>query len=287
VKNSIIIAVKSKFFVLLFIGLGLTSACQNKFETTSSGIDYRFVSQNPKGQKPAIGDILSISLRYTNENDSVIFSGPFEVQLNEPAYRGAIDEALAMMKTGDSAVFKLYLVPFFKFSLKQEVPFSHKSNSKLVFYIKLNSILTKQEFEEKNSAYQSEKEKLENDLLEDYLQREGITAQPTKNGLYIMVEKEGKGDYPKPGQMVKVDYEGKLIDGRVFDSSYKRKEPFEFAFGNGTVIPGWDEALATMKPGGKVTVIIPSKMAYGSEGAKPVIPPFATLVFQIELLSIK
>ena len=92
---------------------------------------------------------------------------------------------------------------------------------------------------------------------------------------------------PTKGQIVVVHYTGTLDSGKKFDSSLDRAAPFEFPLGEKHVIPGWDEGVATMKPGGERLLVIPSSLAYGAEGFPGVIPPNATLHFTIKLLSIK
>ena len=89
------------------------------------------------------------------------------------------------------------------------------------------------------------------------------------------------------GKTVSVNYTGKLADGTKFDSSYDRNAPIEFPLGEGRVIPGWDEGISLLKVGGKATFIIPPHLAYGSKGAGGVIPPNATLIFEVELMDVK
>jgi len=117
------------------------------------------------------------------------------------------------------------------------------------------------------------------------------TTMTTSSGLKITDSKVGTGATPKPGQICVMHYTGWLYEGgakgKKFDSSVDRGQPFEFPIGQGRVIRGWDEGVATMKVGGKRTLIIPPELGYGARGAGGVIPPNATLIFDVELLDVK
>ena len=118
--------------------------------------------------------------------------------------------------------------------------------------------------------------------LEENKKKEGVTV--TASGLQYEVLKQGEGEFAKPEDTVKVEYAGTLVNGTEFDSTAKHGEPAEFQVGQ--VIKGWSEALQLMNVGSKLRLVIPSELAYGENGAAPMIEPNSVLVFEVELLSI-
>jgi peptidyl-prolyl cis-trans isomerase A (cyclophilin A) len=109
----------------------------------------------------------------------------------------------------------------------------------------------------------------------------------TDSGLRYQILQKGNGAKAAKGKNVSVHYKGQLSDGTVFDSSYKRKEPIDFQLGVGQVISGWDEGITLLNVGDKARFVIPSNLAYGERGAGGVIPPGATLIFDVELMNVK
>jgi FKBP-type peptidyl-prolyl cis-trans isomerase len=111
--------------------------------------------------------------------------------------------------------------------------------------------------------------------------------EETKSGLRYKILQKGDGKQATKGDMVSVHYKGQLLDGTVFDSSYKRKQPIDFNVGLGQVISGWDEGIQLLNVGDKARFVIPSNLGYGSQGAGGVIPADATLIFDVELMNVK
>ena len=146
-------------------------------------------------------------------------------------------------------------------------------NAKEIFETKQKEINANKEAEEKRAAEVFRK------LTKD--------AKKTESGLAYFMIKEGEGVQAEVGKTVSVHYTGKLIDGTKFDSSLDRGQPIDFPLGQGRVIPGWDEGIALLKVGGKATLIIPPHLAYGERGAGGIIPPNATLIFDVELVDVK
>ncbi len=129
---------------------------------------------------------------------------------------------------------------------------------------------------------QEEKNKAETEL-----EKVATGFDKTNSGLRYKILKKGDGSKATKGNTVSVHYEGSLTNGQVFDSSYQRNQPIDFQLGIGQVIPGWDEGISLLKVGDKARFVIPSELGYGSAGAGGVIPPNATLVFDVELLEVK
>ena len=133
------------------------------------------------------------------------------------------------------------------------------------------------------------KKKIEAARAEAEAKMEELAAgfDKTESGLRYKMIQKGSGKKAESGKTVSVHYEGSLENGKVFDSSYPRKKPIEFRLGQGQVIEGWDEGIALLQVGDKARFVIPSHLGYGSHGAGGVIPPNATLIFDVELMDVK
>lgn len=295
---------KKILFQILGIGIIASTivSCSDYpgYEKNENGLYYKFFVKN-EGAKPKESDVAIIDLVYkikTNDKDSVLFdnrkfNSPVQILISKPLYKGDITEGISMMGIGDSASFIISADSFFIKNINQALPPFIKPGSMLYFDIKLNKILTKAEFElqiaEAKANQDSLLKKMKNDeplSMDKYIKDNNLKGRKTSTGLFISEIKKGTGAKPAKGNKVKVHYTGKFLNGKVFDSSVERNEAFEFTLGNSEVIKGWDEGIATLNKGTKAILVIPSNIAYGDMGSGP-IPPFAPLVFEVELIDFK
>jgi FKBP-type peptidyl-prolyl cis-trans isomerase len=283
---------KKNITKIMLIGLAVATvlafgACSKYkgFKKDKSGIYYQFHGDiHDTADQPQTGDLVGIMMSL-RAGDSLLIPMMPNQMLMDSLYEGDMFQALRMMHVGDSATFILDGPQFFEQMMTpgQEYTFGEDP---LYLDVKLLGLMKKADFEKAQAEYEaqlSERKEMEASDIEDYLQKNpGLKQQTT--GVYLKSVKKGTGDKVEPLQTVKVHYTGKFTDGTVFDSSVERGEPFSFTVGAGQVIPGWDATVADMKVGDKVTVLIPSDLAYG-EGTRG-IPPYTPLVFDIELLEI-
>ncbi|MDD3722410.1 MAG: peptidylprolyl isomerase [Lutibacter sp.] len=145
---------------------------------------------------------------------------------------------------------------------------------------KFNAVEAFRTFEGARTKREAEVKK----AVKDQMDKVAAGYDETPSGLRYKILQEGNGKRAAVGSVVSVHYKGQLLDGTVFDSSFPRKQPIDFELGVGQVISGWDEGIQLLKVGDKARFVIPSELAYGSRGAGGVIPPDATLIFDVELM---
>ncbi len=299
---------------LASIAVILLSSCDSSrhkgFKETEDGLFYQFHRQDESGKAPQIKDILyahmSLSLKGKGEDgkDSILFDsmkypdfpeGIKFIQLSESTFKGDLMEGLKMMHKGDSASFIISADSFFLVSNKMDkLPPGIVAGDELIFQIGLVDIQSEQETMKRIESLRSQSNSEEKAMMDqmqaeepaatlEYLKRKNIIAKPTASGLYFIETAKGNGAKAKLGQKVTMQYTGYLLNGKKFDSSFDNGKPFTFTLGKAEVIAGWDEGVAMMNVGSSATFVIPSSLAYGSNGQGP-IPPFSPLVFEVQLM---
>ena len=278
-------------------GTMLLTACgsgdMKGYKQTADGLYYRFEVQNKDAQQVQEGDVLvgEMTLRL---DTTVLLSNVGRTERLMPAipsYDGVLHEGLLMMHVGDKVTFAIEADSMAKFMQPNQMPPMYEQGKGMKFYYEINlqDIVTKEEFAEEQANYQTQMEQVrqqEPELIANYVKENNIKAQPTAEGLYIIVKKAGKGTKVAVGRQVAMHYTGRLLDGTVFDSSIG-KEPLSYVVGQMGLIRGWEEGVMGQPEGTQLQLIIPSAMGYGSQGAGQQIPPYSPLVFDIEILSVK
>ena len=268
------------------------SSSPRGYNKISSGVYFRLLGLGDDSSKPQVGDLIIIDFSFSNLNDSVFYRNTRKVKLESYETGGSINRCLLNLGVGDSAVF-LFLSPdSFKKNFQMPVPdyFNH------IEMIKMNVLVSGMHKEE---DYLSEKrqflewyrknEQLNKNIIKSFLEEERISVSPTSSGLYFVLLKVGRGKNPAKGDLIKVNYEGKFLNGVFFDSTIRQGEPLEFIYGEEyMVIKGLEEAIGMMREGDKALIIIPPDLAFGSKGAgEGIIPPHTALVYEVELLSVE
>ncbi len=278
-------------------GTMLLTACgsgdMKGYKQTADGLYYRFEVQNKDAQQVQEGDVLvgEMTLRL---DTTVLLSNVGRTERLMPAipsYDGVLHEGLLMMHVGDKVTFAIEADSMAKFMQPNQMPPMYEQGKGMKFYYEINlqDIVTKEEFAEEQANYQTQMEEVrqqEPELIANYVKENNIKAQPTADGLYIIVKKAGKGTKVAVGRQVAMHYTGRLLDGTVFDSSIG-KEPLSYVVGQMGLIRGWEEGVMGQPEGSQLQLIIPSAMGYGSQGAGQQIPPYSPLVFDIEIVSVK
>lgn len=267
---------------------------ENVFLKTANGIEYKIVKASKSKRTPNVGDVMYMNMSYrTERTDSLLFASSdlgeeFRMRLAAPSDKGCIEEALMLLHEGDSAVIKVDAIKFFvKSQGKASIPAFIKKGDRLVFNVRMKKIVSGLDYANANKDVYQKRIDEENSLINRFLINMNYPLKKTDSGLHILTINKGAGKKPSVGSTVKIDYTAAFIDGSVFDSTLERSEPFSFVTGKKEVIVGLEEAVMNMQVGDHCLVIIPFRLAYGDQKYGNVIPPFSTLVFEIELLDAK
>jgi FKBP-type peptidyl-prolyl cis-trans isomerase len=305
-KNSILVSL---------VVFAICSACSNERETVS-GQKFTILKKGD-GNEIKVKQIMLFDFSFKDGKDSVWFdtrknSYPRPMQKQaKPQSGDALLEVIYMLTKGDSAMVKMSAVDVFTKAFRQPVPPKVDSASFFTFYITMKDAMDSLQFtkyREELIAKQNEKTlKLEKDqfskdslIIVNFLKEKNITAQSTPSGLRYVITKPGKGENIKDGQTAKVNYAGYLFNGKYFDTSIeaiaKEKNifqqgrgyaPISVAVGRGAVIKGMDEALKLMNKGCKMTIYVPSSLAYGPQKRNEDIIENSILAFDMEVVDIQ
>ncbi len=277
----------------------LYSCKNNSAKKLEGGLEYTIVKDEAGTRTPKLGDMVEMHIKL-KVDDSLLADSrkensgkPVQLMIQDSQIKGDWTHALKFLSVGDSAVISM-TVDSLKAAMKKNggvLPPFFEKRKKLIYEVKLVSIKSEDEMH-KEQETSAAKQKVEDEkMLQGYFAQNKLSPIKTASGLYYIMEKEGTGNTPTPGQQVTVNYTGRTLDGTAFDSNqdekFNHKQPFPFTIGRGQVITGWDEGVALMKKGGKAKLFIPSTLAYGQNSPSPQIAPNSILVFDVEVLKIE
>ncbi len=305
---------KKKLFLLAScIGLSALSFAQANFTKTPKGGLYAIVKQG-NGVKVKQGDVITFQFTQKTDKDSLLGSSykqgkPAMVQVQPSKSVADLMEVFPLLSVNDSVLVRIPTDSIFAGHEESRPPFLPKA-SYLNFTIKVERVQSLDEaMAERNAAMEKAKaeqavaaEKLrvaEGATLSKYISDNKLSPVTTASGLKYIITTPAAGRKPQPGDTLLVNYAGRTMDGKLFDSSIeavakagglqqpgRNYEPIKFVVGNSEVIKGWDEGLLLMNEGAKAKLVIPSALAYGARGAGEDIKPYSPLVFDIELVKV-
>lgn len=261
------------------------------FKKTENGVYLKYHKKGAESAKPEVGAIVTVDMVY-GLGDTILFESskmaePVSFPVLKSMFEGDLYAALTLLNVGDSVTIAFPADSFFMVMAGMpKSPDYVKPNATLYFDLKLRSFVSEEESKAKQKAELAEMKQKEQDALQNYLLQNKITTPPLASGLYYIEEKKGAGPLPVAGDVLKVHFSVSMIDGIVLFSSFEQ-EPMDIEFGQPFDTKGFDEGLGYLRKGAKAKMIVPSSLAFDSLGRSQMIPPYSTIIYVAELVSIK
>ncbi len=296
-RTGTLIIVRQSAAAILCLWIFLFTSCNVDteypgFSRTTSGIHYRLNVIGNGGPSPSSGDYITVDLKYSTVNDSVFFSERRKFRLDDPSYRGSVEECFMMMNAGDQADFIIKAYDFFLVTLGINPPGFFSDTEDILISVNMIEIQSEKEYQNEKEAFLAWIEDLgryEKTRLHQFMQEEKPDAEPDIKGFYRVIIEDGTGKKVEAGDTVDVHYEGRFLYGRYFDSTRNRDEPFQFIYGEEMqLIAGLEIAIGNMREGEKSLILLPSELAFGRQGSSGgIIPPYTSLIFEVEVLRVR
>jgi FKBP-type peptidyl-prolyl cis-trans isomerase FkpA len=278
------------FLMTTLILIGCGTQYDNE---TPSGIGITFLERGNIEDSLESGNVVALHAFYRTDDDRDLVKTapgqPLYIQFDRNytiEQGGYIQEVIEALYVGDSVYFELPSKNLWEKSFRRSLPDSIDEASNVKVNLRVHDqmsmreygeMMTKMERERNAEAYDREKE-----MLTAFLKDNNLEPQMLESGLGYIKQNTLQGPLPQESQTVNVKYKGMLLDGSVFDQG-----TYAFPLGHGQVIAGWDEGIAYFRKGEKGILYVPSELGYGSRGSNPNIPPFSSLIFEVEVLDIK
>lgn len=283
--------------VLITFGLIIFFAACSNYSKTESGLRYNFLKRSNVQELPKEGDYLQCYYSISNSDDSIVYSifgkTPDRILLVPPTHKGGdIMEALSIMAPGDSAEFLINADSFYLVTRQEmSLPSYVKPGTDLKFIIKMDKRLNKYQVDSLVNVEKIERWNEEIRNINNYVKKNGLVVElDSATGIRMQFHQRASDSLPRihEGNRVKFHFIGKLMDGTEFYNSYTSGQAQVVKVDKSQFQPiGMYEMLTRMKEGEKATFILPYDLAFGAKGVEGMIPPFATLVYEINVLKVE
>ena len=289
--------------LVALLGFGVSVNAQNVPVRTPKGATVTIYTHNG-GDKIKLNDVVTFQIVQKTSKDSVLFSSytaghPVKLQVQPPQNVGDLMEVLPMLSVKDSALVQIPADSIFKEHEQDRPPFFPKG-SNLIYTIKIDQVQSLADAMAERNKQLEDIKAAETAAAAKYIADNKLVVKTTPSGLKYVVTSPTLKRKPLIGDTVLVNYTGSNLSGKIFDSSIqavaqqaglqqpgRTYEPIKVVLGTNGVIKGWEEGLLLLNEGSKARLIVPSSLAYGEQGAGDDIPPYSTLVFNLELVKIK
>lgn len=284
-------------FLLLFGLVACSESPYDGYEQEESGLYWRLEAFNDRSRQPQTGDFVEMSIAYRTLTDSILMissthirGGTLIYRLDEMGATGGFREGLRLMHEGDSMSFILPVTTFFGSYLNTAVPAALEGAAELKVDVHLLNVWSQAEYEEKEAQREAELLQMEMDEqanLLKYINETGLDSSLLFMGVWIEQLEAGTGDTIRGNDFINITFTGSTLDGVVFDPMKAEGRSMDYLVGKPeTLIDGLMIAVRRMKKGEKARIIIPSRLGFGAKGVPGIVPPYTTLIYELEILNV-
>jgi FKBP-type peptidyl-prolyl cis-trans isomerase len=283
-----------KRWAFLLIGL-LVWGCQQSpypgYSKVSDDVYYQLLKFGEATEKAKQNDYITADIVYQTLDDSVFFKGRRKIRVESPETHGKINKCFMMLAEGEQANFIIPANDFFEKTLQTNKPAFLEGEEKMKVNVEILELQTSYDYLKEKEAFLrwiedfGEYEKV---LMKQFIQEEDIQVEPYPSGIYHIQLAKGNGVNVEVGDTVTVHFEGKFLNGKFFDSTKRRNQPFQFVYGRKwQVIDGLEDAIGHMTEGEHALFIIPSEQGFGETGSSTgIVPPYTSTIFDVELIDV-
>ncbi len=289
----------SKSLLAIFLLATVTFACNNSnknkfpgFSQTKDGLNYKFYTHGTDTAKARIGDKISAYMTYRTMDDSIFSHSqegrPFELPMMKSVYKGDVFAALGMMSVGDSATFIINSDSFFLKTVGAPRPEILDSGSYFYLDVTVSKIMNPEQMDKERKETESKMAEVEKSTIAEYIASNNLKVKPDESGIFFIKNKSGRGTKVTAGSFISVNMTAKVLgpQGGEFINTFTENKPIDLEVGTGQLGIGFETGVLKLRTGDKATMIVPFSLAFGANGMRGYVPPFATIVYDVEIVKV-